>query len=77
MNIITRSVDQKPEIIVKQDFGNNNYKRTAFSYNSGLKNDKFGIVLAGSRRTGDGYVEGTFLEAWSYFVKLQWKKLFD
>lgn len=73
MNIITRSVDQKPEIIVKQDFGNNNYKRTAFSYNSGLKNDKFGIVLAGSRRNGDGYVEGTFLEAWSYFVKLQWR----
>lgn len=73
MNIITRSVDQKPEIIVKQDFGNNNYKRTAFSYNSGLKNDKFGIVMAGSRRNGDGYVEGTFLEAWSYFVKLQWR----
>jgi iron complex outermembrane receptor protein len=73
MNIITKSIEQKPEISVKQDFGNNNYKRTAFSYNSGLKNDKFGIVLAGSYRSGDGYVQGTFLEAWSYFVKLQWR----
>jgi iron complex outermembrane receptor protein len=73
MNIITRSIDQKPEISVKQDFGNNNYKRTSFSYNSGLKKEKFGIVLAGSYRSGDGYVQGTFLEAWSYFVKLQWR----
>lgn len=73
MNIITRSIDHKPEITVKQDFGNNNYKRTAFSYNSGLRKEKFGIVLAGSRRSGDGYVQGTFIEAWSYFVKLQWR----
>jgi hypothetical protein len=73
MNIITKSIDQKPEISVKQDFGNNNYKRTAFSYNSGLKKEKFGIVLAGSYRSGDGYVQGTFLEAYSYFVKLQWR----
>lgn len=73
MNIITKSIDQKSEVSVKQDFGNNNYKRTAFSYNSGLRNDKFGVVLAGSYRSGDGYVQGTFIEAWSYFVKLQWR----
>lgn len=73
MNIITKSIDQKPEVSVKQDFGNNGYKRTAFSYNSGMKKEKFGIVLAGSHRSGDGYVQGTFIEAWSYFVKLQWR----
>lgn len=73
MNIITKSLDQKREVSVKQDFGNNNYKRTAFSYNSGFLRDKFGLVLAGSYRSGDGYVQGTFIEAWSYFVKLQWK----
>lgn len=73
INIITNSIDQKRQITVKQDFGNNNYHRTSFSYNSGLVNNKFGLVLAGSRRKGDGYVEGTYLDAWSYFVKLQWK----
>jgi outer membrane cobalamin receptor len=73
MNIITKSLDQKPETSVKQEFGNNNYRRTAFSYNSGLLKNKFGAVLAGSYRRGDGYVQGTFIEAWSYFIKLQWK----
>jgi iron complex outermembrane recepter protein len=73
MNIITKSIDQKREITVKQDFGNNNYQRTAFSYNSGLIKDKFGFTMAGSYRLGDGYVQGTFIQAWSYFVKLQWR----
>lgn len=73
MNILTKTLDQKREIIVKQDYGNNMYQRTAFSYNSGLLKEKFGIILAGSHRSGDGYIEGTFVNAWSYFVKLQWK----
>ena len=73
INIITSSIDQKRQITVKQDFGNNNYHRTSFSYNSGLVKNKFGLVLAGSRRQGDGYVQGTFIEAWSYFIKLNWR----
>ena len=73
MNIITKTVEQKSEISVKQDFGNNNQLRTAFSYNSGLLKNKIGFILAGSRRSGDGYVQGTFIQAYSYFVKLQWK----
>lgn len=73
MNILTKTLDQKREIIVKQDFGNNMSQRTSFSYNSGLMKGKFGIVLAGSHRSGDGYINGTFVNAWSYFIKLQWK----
>lgn len=73
MNILTKTLEQKSEIIVKQDYGNNLYQRTAISYNSGLLKEKFGIILAGSHRAGDGYIDGTFVNAWSYFVKLQWK----
>ncbi len=73
MNIITKTIEQNREISVKQDYGNNNYKRTALSYNSGLLKNKFGVVMSGSFRQGDGYVQGTFVDAWSYFVKLQWR----
>lgn len=73
MNFMTKTLDQKTETTIKQDFGNNNYRRTSFSYNSGLLKDKFGFVLAGSYKSGDGFVQGTYLQAWSYFVKLQWK----
>lgn len=73
MNILTKTIEQKREIIVKQDYGNNLYQRTSLSYNSGLIKEKFGIILAGSHKAGDGYINGTFVNAWSYFVKLQWK----
>jgi hypothetical protein len=73
MNIITNGIDQKRQTTIKRDFGNNNYQRTSIAFNSGLIKNKFGVVFAGSYRTGDGWVEGTFINAWSYFVKFQWK----
>jgi outer membrane receptor protein involved in Fe transport len=73
MNIITNSIDQKQTTTIKRDFGNNNYERTSIGYNSGLVKNKFGVVFAGSYRKGDGWVQGTFIEAWSYFGKLQYK----
>lgn len=73
MNIITTTVDQKQQTTIKRDFGNNNYQRTSLSYNSGLIKNKFGMVLAGSYKTGDGWAQGTWIEAWSYFAKFQWK----
>lgn len=73
MNIITNTLDQKKQLTVKQELGNNNYRRTALSYNSELIKNKFGVVMAGSRRQGDGYVQGTYIDAWSYFIKLSWK----
>ncbi len=73
MNIITLGIDQKPQTIIKREYGNNNYQSTALSYNSGLIKNKFGVVMAGSYKTGDGWVQQTWTEAWSYFIKLQWK----
>ena len=73
MNIITNTIDQKPTTTIKRDFGNNNYQRTSISHNTGLINNKFGLVFAGSYRKGDGWVQGTFIEAWSYFGKIQYK----
>jgi iron complex outermembrane receptor protein len=73
MNFITVGIDQKQQTTIKREYGNNNYQSTALSYNSGLIKNKFGVVFAGSYKTGDGWVEGTWTEAWSYYLKLQWK----
>jgi len=73
MNIITTGIEQKPQTIIKRDWGNNNYQRTSLSYNSGLIKNKFGLMFAGSYKTGDGWVNETWIEAYSYFVKFQWK----
>jgi len=73
MNIITSSIEQKQQTTIKREFGNNNYQRTSLSYNSGLMKNKFGVVFAGSYKKGDGWVQQTWTEAWSYYVKFQWK----
>ena len=73
MNIITLGIDQKAQTILKREYGNNNYQSTSLSYNSGLIKNKFGVVFAGSYKTGDGWAQGTWTEAWSYFAKFQWK----
>ncbi|MBL0047650.1 MAG: TonB-dependent receptor [Bacteroidetes bacterium] len=71
MNTITRGIDGKMQGSLRQEFGNNNYRKTALSYNSGLINNRFGFTLALSSKQGDGWVDGTWTEAYSYFFKGQ------
>ena len=73
MNIITRGIDSKMSTTVKQDIGNNGYSRTSIGYNSGLIKNKFGVTLAGSYKRGDGWVDQTWVEAYSYFIKFQYR----
>lgn len=73
MNIITKGIDTKKGFVIKKDFGNNNYQRIGLAYTSGYIKNKFGITLAGSYKTGDGWVDQTWTKAWSYFAKFQWK----
>ncbi len=71
MNTITRGIDGKMQGSVKQEFGNNNYRKTALSYNSGLIKNRFGFTMALTAKQGDGWVIGTWTEAYSYFFKFQ------
>lgn len=71
MNTITRGIDGKMQGSVKQEFGNNNYRKTAVSYNSGIIKNRFGFTMALTAKQGDGWVIGTWTEAYSYFFKFQ------
>ncbi|MBI4930079.1 MAG: TonB-dependent receptor [Bacteroidetes bacterium] len=73
MNIITSSIDEKRFFVVKNDLGTNNYGRFSLGYNSGILKDKFGITLAGSYTTGNGWADQTFEKVWSYFGKFRWR----
>jgi hypothetical protein len=73
MNIITMPVEHKRSFIVKNDLGTNNYRRTSLSYNSGLIKNKIGFTLSGSYTGGDGYIDNTWVKAWSYFAKISYK----
>lgn len=73
MNILTQSIDTKRSLIVKEDRGSNNYNRIALGFNSGLIKNKFGLTLAGSYTSGDGWVDQTYQKTWSYFAKFQYR----
>lgn len=72
MNFITNGIEQKQQLTVKKEWGNNMYNLMALSYNSGLINNKWGFTLAGTYKSGDGWAEGTWTNAYSYFAKIQY-----
>jgi AraC-like DNA-binding protein len=71
MNIITKGIDQKMGVSVKQEVNNYGLYKTSFGYNTGMLKGKWGITLGGSRKWGDSYANATFDDAWSYFFKIQ------
>lgn len=71
INIITKGIDSKFGVGVKQDVTSFGLYRTSFGFNSGLLKGGWGITLAGSRKWGNSYADATYDDAWSYFFKVQ------
>lgn len=71
INVLTKGIDERKGGMVKQEIGNNNSFKTSVAYNSGVLDNALGITLAVSQRTGDGWVDQTWIKSYSYFFKLQ------
>ncbi|GHE57154.1 TonB-dependent receptor [Roseivirga thermotolerans] len=70
VSIFTKAAEIERGGTFTQGIGNDGYVKTGFSYNTG-KNDKgwaFSALL--SRWSGNGYVNGTSGEGWTYFAAL-------
>lgn len=75
INVLTKGIDERRGGLVKQEIGNNNSFKTSVAYNTGVLNNALGVTVAASQRTGDGWVDQTWIKSYSYFFKLQ--KRFD
>jgi len=71
INIITKGLESKLGGYVKQEIGNNGALKTSVGFTSGVLPGGWGITLAGTRKVGDGWVDMTWVDAWSYFAKIQ------
>ena len=71
MNYITNGIEQKQQMVVRKEWGNNNANVMSLAYNSGLINNKWGFTLAGTYQTGDGWVDKTAYSVYSYYAKVQ------
>ena len=68
VSITTRGLDAKKGGSIWYGMGNDNMNDIGFSVSTGLMKNGWAISVLGSRKWGDGYIQGTEFEAWNYFV---------
>jgi iron complex outermembrane receptor protein len=71
INILTQGMDEKFNVKLSSELGNNNMMRQGFGINSGRLRGGWGITAAFSYRTNDGWVEQLNSEQMFYFLKVQ------
>ena len=70
INIITKTTDQEKGGSISRSIGNNGYEKTAATLSTGRTDNGWAFTVSGSRTTGDGYIEGNYIDAWSYFASI-------
>ena len=70
INIVTRGIDAKKGGSISYAMGNNGYNKVAFSVSTGLMKNGWAITVMGSRTWGDGYIQGTRFQGYSYFANI-------
>lgn len=72
-NILTRASQNIPQTKVSYSIANKSYRnRVMFSHSSGLMENGWAYTVSGSHRWAyNGYTEGTFYDAWAYFVSAE------
>ena len=68
MNIITDPASQEKGGKIKQEVGEGGFLKSTLNYNSGLINDKLALSGTIVRKTGDGFIDGTWTDAWAYYA---------
>ena len=74
-NITTRASLYSPNTRVTYSNSNRTYThRAMFTHSTGMQDNGWALTLSGSRRSAqEGYVEGTFYDAWGYFLSAERK----
>lgn len=76
INVVTRSTDAVKGGSVSYGIGNDGESKIGFAVSTGLTANNWAITLLGSKRVGNGYIQGTEFEAYSYFINIS-KKISD
>ncbi len=70
INIITKTTDQKRGGTVFTNVGNNGYLKYGATVSTGRTENGWAFTVSGARTTGDGYIDATWVNAWSYFASV-------
>ena len=67
MNIITDPAAQNQGVKYKQEYGNDGFLKSTLVANTGLINGKYAFNGSLVRKIGNGYVDGSWTDAWAYY----------
>ena len=70
INITTQSLDAKKGGSVWYGFGNDGMNNIGMKVSTGMMKNGWAITVLGSRKWGDGYVQGTWFNSYNYFVNI-------
>ena len=70
INIITKSTEAQKGGFVSYGMGNDGYNKILFGVSSGLSKDGWAFTLLGCKTWGDGYVQGTEFEGYTWFASI-------
>lgn len=73
INILTNTTDAKRGGTVSYGIGSDGYNKIGFSVSTGLTDKNWAITLLGAKTSGQGYIQGTEFESYSYFVNVSKK----
>lgn len=71
INIITRGIEQKRRLQIKQEVGDNAFMRTTLGFTSGKLDSGWGFTAGASFKRGDGWVQGTHTKGFFYYAKIE------
>lgn len=69
INIVTKTTDAEAGGSISYALGNDGYNKIMFNVSTGLRKG-WALTLLGSKTWGDGYVQGTEFEGYSYFLNI-------
>lgn len=70
INITTRSLDAEKGGSVWYGFGNDGMNNIGLKVSTGLMKNGWAVTVLGSRKWGDGYVQGTWFNSYNYFINV-------
>ncbi len=73
INITTRSTDAEKGGSVWYGMGNDGMNTIGMKASTGLMKNGWALTVLGSRKWGDGYIQGTPFDSYNYFINLAWK----
>ena len=73
INIVTRTTYASKGGAISYGVGNDGYNKIGFSVSTGLTEKNWAITLLGAKTSGQGYIQGTEFESYSYFVNISKK----